>query len=210
MAGAAEQHWESVYSTKGAETVSWFEKTPKLSVELIQSCNLDPSSARIIDVGGGASALAETLLVDTGFSSVTVLDLSQTALNVARERMGPNVAARCTFLHQDILTMEPPPKPFDLWHDRAVFHFMKTEEQKLRYLTVLRASLARKGYLILATFSKAGPLKCSGLDVEQYDASKMQAVLGDDFLLLRTVIVQHTTPAGGQQEFCYALFQKNH
>ena len=175
-----------------------------MSLKYVESCKT-AHNAKIIDVGGGESLLAKCL-IEKGFSEITVLDISAHALEEANKQLG--LREGCTFLHQSVLNMVPPEQAFSLWHDRAVFHFLTFEHDKQRYLMILRASLAVGGFIVLATFSLNGPKKCSGLDVEQYDALKMQEFLGDSFLLLQTEEVMHKTPSGSEQEFCYALFRR--
>lgn len=197
-------HWETVYQTKDPESVSWYQPEPKPSLELFDSLKLEPN-AHILDVGGGDSRLADHLL-HRGFSELTVLDLSQTALDRARKRLGPE-GGKVRWIATDILDFEPN-QPIDLWHDRAAFHFLTDPKEVRDYLRILRRGLKPGGYLILGTFSTEGPERCSGLPVQQYSAQGLQALLGPGFSPLRCFLRDHVTPGGGRQNFLYCLFQR--
>jgi ubiquinone/menaquinone biosynthesis C-methylase UbiE len=162
-------------------------------------------SSRIVDVGGGASLLVDRL-VARGFTGVTVVDVSEAALGVARQRLGPR-AATVAWVVSDARRLELA-EPVDLWHDRAVFHFMTGAEDRKAYLDGLRRTVRPGGHVVLATFAPQGPDKCSGLPVSRYDASGLVAALGTGFCLLKSLVHRHQTPSGGSQPFTYALFRR--
>jgi trans-aconitate methyltransferase len=193
------QHWESVYQQKSADEVSWFQIHPEYSLDLIRAAGVAKNQP-VIDVGGGAAHLVDTLL-DAGYADVTVLDIAATALEQAKTHLGTR-AAQATWLESDV-TAFIPPKPYAMWHDRAVFHFLTDAGDRAKYLAVLRRALPAGGHLIIATFAPDGPERCSNLPVERYDADKLQAVLGNEFRLLETRSEEHRTPAGKVQHFLY-------
>jgi 2-polyprenyl-3-methyl-5-hydroxy-6-metoxy-1,4-benzoquinol methylase len=198
-------HWESVYATKEPEQVSWYRPHLDTSLALIE--RLAPShSAAIIDVGGGASTLADDL-VRRGYAKVTVLDLSETALRAAKERLG-SASAQIQWLAADVCEANLPLDYYDLWHDRAVFHFLTLPEQRASYVARAAASVKRNGHLIISTFGPAGPKRCSGLDTARYDAAALEAEFGTQFVLTESRIEWHTTPSGGQQQFLYCAFKR--
>lgn len=202
------QHWQRVYLEKDSSKVSWFEDSPVASLELLQCANLTSASS-VIDVGGGASGLVDALLT-RGYENLTVLDISSAALNVTRARLG--AAAQCvTWLAADITTAQLPVAAYDVWHDRAVLHFLTDASSRTTYVAALKNSLRRGGHALIATFAPDGPLKCSGLETIRYDAPALLEVLGaDEFALLEDRLVQHVTPSGGTQIFTYALFKRSH
>ena len=204
MAGKA--HWEDVYQTKRPDEVSWFLETTKLSLDLIHDAGLRPSDA-VIDVGGGASRLVDALL-DEGFEDLSVLDLSGAALEAAQERLGAR-AERVNWIEADITQVELAPERYQLWHDRAVFHFMTTPDQRAAYKRALTKALRPSGYLIMATFAENGPEKCSGLPVQRYSVEALSAELGADFTLLKSCREAHHTPWGSVQQFIYGLFKRS-
>ena len=202
-----QQHWQRVYVEKNAKTVSWFEDSPVASLELLQSANLTSASS-VIDVGGGASALVDTLLA-LGLTNLTVLDISPAGLDVARARLG-TAAERVTWLAADITRANLTQSAYDVWHDRAVFHFLTDTSSRTAYVTALKNSLRPNGYALIATFAPDGPLECSGLETMRYDAPALLEVLGaDQFVLLEQRRVTHVTPSGGAQAFTYALFRRS-
>lgn len=198
-----QQHWEEVYRGKEEGEVSWYQEYPDTSLQLIERAGLD-SDAPVIDVGGGASMLVDNLL-RKGFCRLAVLDISASAIECARQRLGDQ-AGQIEWLVADVTRFHPDHR-FALWHDRAVFHFLTETEERHRYLEVLKSALEEGGYLVLATFAQDGPEQCSGLPVERYDTDKMQAVLGKSFALLESRRETHVTPAGKEQRFTYALFR---
>ncbi len=198
-------HWEDLYQTKGPGQVSWYQEHAQLSLQLIQRTQVK-KSANIIDVGGGASILVDDLLAD-GFQNVTVLDISQTALRAAQDRLGV-LAAHVTWMEADITRAVLPRQTYEVWHDRAVFHFLTKAEDRLVYVKVLKDSLKIGGYVIMATFALDGPRECSGLDTMQYDARSLSQELGEDFHLVQSLPETHHTPFGTEQKFIYCCFRK--
>jgi SAM-dependent methyltransferase len=193
-------HWERAHTERTADQVSWYEPLPQRSLKLIQATKLD-HDASILDVGGGASSLAARLLA-TGYTDLTVADISPVALAHAQTELGAS-AARITWIEADIRTHDFG-RCFDLWHDRAVFHFMVNPADRNRYLDVLHKTLRPGGHLILATFGPQGPTQCSGLPVDRYGADDVQRILGDNFELLSSTLATHRTPSGRSQQFHYA------
>jgi SAM-dependent methyltransferase len=196
-------HWEGVYAG-GYEDVSWFQARPDFSLRLIRSTGI-AKDAGIIDVGGGASSLVDCLLGE-GYSPLAVLDISPSAIGYARKRLGDG-AKRVSWFEADVTTFDPP-RRFGLWHDRAVFHFLTDEAQRRAYVQTLRRTLTPDGAVIIATFAKDGPTRCSGLPVERYDAQKISAELGPEFSLVEQVREVHRTPPGNEQAFVYFDFRK--
>jgi len=197
-------HWESVYHTKVPTQVSWFQEHPELSLKFIEQTGID-KSAQIIDVGGGASTLVDDL-IGAGYRNVTVLDISGAALDVAQQRLGAKAAA-VTWLEEDVTQVRLPEKFFDVWHDRAVFHFLTGAEDRLRYVDAVQRSVKTGGHVIVATFGLEGPMRCSGLDVVRYSADSLHDEFGDDFQLIDKTTESHHTPSGTEQQFvyCYCL-----
>jgi SAM-dependent methyltransferase len=202
VAEETKAHWDQVYRAKAPDQVSWYQERPAVSLALIEAARLPPT-ARIIDVGGGASRLVDHLL-DEGYDDLTVVDISAHALERAQERLGAR-ANRVSWVRQDITSLRDLP-PFDLWHDRAVFHFLIHPRDRQRYVEALRSELTVGGSAILATFAPEGPERCSGLPVKRYDADALGAELGDPFELVDARTEQHRTPAGKTQAFTYARF----
>lgn len=198
-------HWDQVFSSKASDQVSWYQAYPALSLQMMAAAGAGPHS-RIIDVGCGASRLIDCLL-EQGIGQVTALDVSGAALQVLRLRLGQQ-AARLTWIEGDITRVELPQEGYDIWHDRAVFHFLGTAQQRQRYRAALHRALKPGGTAILATFAPDGPPRCSGLDVCRYDARGVLAELGDAFELLEEQRELHTTPGGAQQAFVYGRFSK--
>ena len=204
MAGKA--HWEDVYTQKRPDEVSWFLETATQSLDLINAIAPQPSDA-IIDVGGGASRLVDALLA-AGFSDLSILDLSAAALKAAQDRLGDK-ASRVQWIEADITQIELAPARYDIWHDRAVFHFMTTKEQRDAYKRNLTNALRPSGHVIIATFAENGPEKCSGLPVQRYSVEALSAELGPDFTLIKSCREAHRTPWGSVQEFIYCLFKRS-
>lgn len=197
-------HWENVYQDKSPLDVSWYQKEPALSLELIRRAQLASNEA-IIDVGGGASVLVDHLYKE-GFTNLAVLDISDNALASAKKRLGKS-AKSIEWLEADITQFEPPHQ-FSLWHDRAVFHFLTDQSDRKHYVKALKHALRPGGHLIIAAFVIGGPEKCSGLKVVQYNAEKLIAELGDDFELIEERNESHNTPANKEQKFTYFRFIK--
>lgn len=195
-------HWETVYETKNPEQVSWTQEVPKTSLDLIHSLNL-LKSAKIIDVGGGDSNLVDHLL-EAGFENITVLDISEHALEKAKKRLGDK-AKNVTWIVSDITAFKPE-STYDLWHDRATFHFLTQEEQISKYRQILKNSVNQ--FLIIATFSEKGPLKCSGLEISQYSEEKLSLKLNEDFEKINCLTQDHKTPFDTYQNFLFCSFKK--
>jgi len=194
-------HWEDVYRTKRSNEVSWYQPEATLSLELIRCAVPDPS-ARVIDVGGGASTLVDGLL-EAGYSNVSVLDLT-TALAEARRRLG-DLASRVQWLEDDVLNVVLPEAAYDLWHDRAVFHFLTDAADRAAYVAQVRRAVRPGGHVLVATFAEDGPLKCSGLPIARYSAEALHHEFNGGFELVDSVREIHVTPAGVRQSFQYCL-----
>ncbi len=195
--------WERVYATKGEAGVSWYQAEPRCSFELIES--LAPSSGRIIDVGGGASVLVDRLL-DLPFAKVAVLDISETALAKAQSRLGDR-AGRVDWITADVTEIQDI-GTFDVWHDRAVFHFLTDESDRKLYTELAARSLPPGGFLIIACFAVDGPTRCSDLDVRRYDKASLSAELGDAFEFVTESRETHMTPWNAPQSFFYGVFRR--
>jgi SAM-dependent methyltransferase len=194
------QHWETVYSSKPSDAVSWYQPHADRSLQLIQATGLGPQT-KVIDVGGGASTLVDDLLLH-GYQDVSVMDLSASALAVARARQAP-MEARVQWLVADVTTAELPAHAFDVWHDRAVFHFLTRAEDRRAYVAQVLRSVKPGGHVIVATFADDGPLQCSGLPVMRYAPEGLHAEFGEPFTLVAHQREAHTTPFGTVQQFVY-------
>jgi SAM-dependent methyltransferase len=199
------EHWDNAYLTRPLEKLGWYEPHLETSLKWINELDLG-HGANIVDVGGGASTLVDDLLI-AGYRSITVVDLSPRSLQLASERLGER-AELVTWLSVDITTSPLPTSHYDLWHDRAVFHFMASAEQRLLYRNNLLQSLRPGGHLIIATFAPEAPPKCSGLLVERYSAAELESALGSEFRLRRHQEVLHITPGGVDQMYLYCHFQR--
>lgn len=197
-------HWEGVYSGRGVQSVSWYQARPETSLRLIADLGIGPADA-VIDVGGGASSLVDHL-VEREFGNVTVVDIAGTALDAARARLGAK-AAQVKWLAGDILGLKPR-GPFDLWHDRAVFHFLTGAAERARYVATLAAAVPAGGHAIMATFAEDGPERCSNLPVRRYSPEQLAAELGPDFRMIASLRETHLTPSGGSQNFIYCCFRR--
>ncbi|HBC0466395.1 TPA: class I SAM-dependent methyltransferase [Legionella pneumophila] len=197
------QHWEGIYAEKSPENLSWFQKEPILSIKFIQK--FSDNKSRIIDVGGGISTFVDHLL-GLGYSHVAVLDISGKAIEHVKKRLADE-ASQVEWYVNDI-TQFTPSHTYDIWHDRAVFHFLIDEKSRKSYLNVLKNTIKSGGYVIIASFAKEGPQKCSGLDIVQYDTSSIQKEFGDEFILLESHPEIHVTPGGNEQRFIYFIFQR--
>lgn len=198
-------HWETVYKTKASTEVSWFQEHPKLSLEFIERTNVAKSS-QIIDVGGGASTLVDDLL-ERNYQNITVLDISASALQVAQERLGAKSEV-ITWLEADITQVELPHSFYDVWHDRAVFHFLTHAADRQKYVKAVISSVKTGGHVIIATFGIDGPTRCSRLEIVRYDPDSLHDEFGDNFDLLHTASESHETPFGTKQKFIYCYFRK--
>ena len=194
------EHWETVYERKRTDEVSWYRPHLEQSLRFIDAAGLGRDAA-IIDVGGGASTLVDDLL-GRGYSNITVLDVSPRAIASAKARLGER-AARVRWLISDITQVELPSGTYDFWHDRAVFHFLDSAEERRRYVAAVRRSVKPGGHVLIATFGPDGPTKCSGLDVVRYGADDLHAQFGGDFEKVGSATEVHTTPWGAAQQFVY-------
>lgn len=201
----AKAHWEHVYTTKAPTQVSWHQDHLFLSLQLIRRTGM-PRTGHLIDVGGGTSTLVDDLLA-AGFQSITVLDVSATALQVARTRLGPQ-AGTVTWMEADITQAAFPDKIFDVWHDRAVFHFLTHPTDRQHYIDRVRAAVRPGGYVIVASFAADGPQQCSGLDVMRYSSDSLHHEFGQGFALIESVSENHHTPFGTEQKFIYCLCRR--
>lgn len=197
-------HWENIYNTRNLTEVSWYQKKPKVSLELIHSFDL-PKNAAIIDIGGGDSNLAD-YLIDEGFSNIDVLDISKTALEHLQNRLGER-AENLNFIQADAADFQSEEK-YELWHDRATLHFLTEEWQVKNYIKTLEASVVKGGYVILATFSEKGPTMCSGRKIKQYSKQDLKALLHEKFENLECKNIDHTTPSGAVQNFTFCSFKR--
>lgn len=204
METTLETHWETVYQTKDTTKVGWYQTKPQISLDFIGKTQLSKDEI-IIDVGGGDSKLVDYLLAD-GFQDITVLDISETALEKIKQRLKER-QVQVKFVVSNILDFYPMEKIL-LWHDRAVFHFLTGEMEQKEYLNLVKESIASGGYLILATFSKSGPSICSGLPVQQYDIQDLKEFFRLGFHLLEGINYDHITPAGSPQNYSVCLFQR--
>jgi SAM-dependent methyltransferase len=197
-------HWNRVYASKSETEVSWYQAEPALSLQLIrQFC---PAGGSVIDVGGGASLLLDRLL-DEHFKKLAVLDISAEALGRSKARLGAK-ADEVQWLVGDVTELTTLGE-FDIWHDRAVFHFLTDQEDRRRYAQLAAQTLPAGGHLILATFAGDGPTRCSGLDVCRYDVLSARKELGDAFSIVGELNETHTTPWGKPQNFFYGVFRRD-
>ena len=202
MSKNAITHWDTVYRTKAPNAVSWYRPHLERSIDLIQRVAPD-HSASIIDVGGGESTLVDDLLAK-GYRNVSVLDISPTAIEVARKRVG-KLARHVTWLPTDVTHAVLPSHHYDVWHDRAVFHFLTRQDERTAYVQRVAGSMKLGGHVIVATFGPEGPTKCSGLDVVRYDAQSLHAEFGRHFQLMESATELHQTPFDTTQQFLYCL-----
>lgn len=204
MDNEKQAHWEKVYDTKDDNEVSWYQAVPGTSLALVTEF-AKGSDAQIIDVGGGNSNLVKELL-DKGYQELSVLDISVKALERTQAKLA-NKAEKVNWIVSDVLDMKLTTQ-YDVWHDRATFHFLTNKDEVAQYVDLVTESIASGGYLILATFSTNGPFKCSGLEITQYDAAGMEQLFGDAFDLVRSFTELHQTPFDTQQEFTFAVFKR--
>ena len=201
----SKDHWETVYATKPVDSVSWFQPHASQSAQLVGETGVAKSAA-IIDVGGGASTLVDDLLRG-GYANLTVLDLSASALEASRKRLGAD-AGTVRWVEADILDAGLPDDGYDVWHDRAVFHFLTQPEDRRTYVRALTRAVKAGGHVIMATFAEDGPVRCSGLPVMRYSPEGLADALGNGFTLVQTVSQAHQTPAGATQKFLFCRFRK--
>ena len=195
-------HWETVYETKQPNEVSWTQENPKTSLDFIRETHLD-KTAKIIDIGGGDSKLVDYLL-EEGYENISVLDISANALERAKKRLGEN-AKKVNWIVSDITEFKPE-TAYDIWHDRATFHFLTTSEQIKKYTEITQKWI--NGFLIIGTFSENGPKKCSGLDIKQYSETAIENQFSDNFKKLKCIAEEHITPFETKQNFTFCLFEK--
>ncbi|UWU77402.1 methyltransferase domain-containing protein [Bradyrhizobium huanghuaihaiense] len=197
-------HWDNVYATKGEAEVSWYQDSPATSLAMIRAANSDHDAA-IIDIGGGASRLVDALLQD-GYRRLSVLDLSANALDVAKKRIG-KAATTVDWIVADATTWQPT-RTYDVWHDRAAFHFLTDPDDRAAYAESLRSAVSPGGQVIIATFAPDGPEKCSGLPVQRHDSASLAAELGPEFELVEARSETHHTPWNSTQAFQFSRFRR--
>lgn len=195
-------HWETVYETKNPNQVSWTQEIPITSLNFIKSFDLTKES-KIIDIGGGDSKFVD-FLIEEGFENITVLDISEKAIEKAKKRLGTK-AEKVNWIVSDITDFEPS-ETFDVWHDRATFHFLTSEKQIEKYMKIARKSVS--GYLTVGTFSENGPKKCSGLDIKQYSEETLTAQMDNGFEKIKCITENHTTPFDTTQNFIFCSFKR--
>ena len=203
---SSKMHWDTFYKSHAPAGVSWHQPHLTQSLQLISRTGIDPAGD-IIDVGGGASTLVDDLL-DQRFTHVAVLDISSEVLNAARSRLGER-ADDVTWIEADVTEAALPHHGYEVWHDRAVFHFLTRVQEREGYVRAVRHALQPGGHLIMATFGLNGPTRCSGLEVIRYSAETLRAEFGEEFTLLERLHEEHRTPFGTQQAFIYCYFRRS-
>lgn len=198
-------HWENIYENKPLDTVSWFQPIPETSLEFIRNLYLDKEVA-IIDIGGGDSFLVDHLL-EEGYTNITVLDISEKAIERAKERLG-NSAVKVKWIVSDITQFVSTEK-YDVWHDRAAFHFLTDEKDISKYLEIAEKSINPEGNLLIGTFSESGPTKCSGIEIKQYSEEKITRLFEPEFGKVNCALVDHKTPFDTFQNFIFCSFRRN-
>lgn len=198
------QHWENVFSTKQENEVSWYQPKPQTSIDFFTENNIS-KEAKIIDIGGGDSYLIDNL-IELGYQNLFLLDISANAIERIKNRLGAK-AENITFIVSDVLEFQPE-TAFDVWHDRASFHFLTTENEISSYKKLVSSSIHENGFLFLGTFSENGPLKCSGLEITQYSETKFESVFGSDFEKINCFTENHPTPFDTLQNFIFCTFKK--
>ena len=198
-------HWENIYENKNEDEVSWFQEKPDSSINIIDSLNLKKHS-KIIDVASGRSKLFKNL-IDKGYNDLTYLDISEAALKKSKEFLGDQ-SNKVKWIAEDILNFKTEEK-FDIWHDRAVFHFLTEQNQIKKYVDSASINISNDGYLIIGTFSENGPLKCSGLNVNRYSKQLIQETFIKNFKLINSFHIDHITPFNTSQNFLFSIFKKH-
>ncbi len=198
------KHWENIYQTKDLKDVSWYQPTPTTSLNFLKQFNI-PTTAKIIDVGGGDSFLVDHLL-DLGYTDLTVLDISASSLDRAKQRLGDR-ATKVKWIVADATTFKPT-ELYDFWHDRAAFHFLTQEEEITNYIDTIQKSIKPTGILVIGTFSEQGPKKCSGMGIKQYSETTMTDRLKKFFEKVKCITVDHKTPFDTIQNFVFCSFKK--
>lgn len=197
-------HWERIYQLKKLTEVSWYQAVPKTSLSFLNWLNI-PKTAKVIDVGGGDSFFVDNLL-DLGYQNITVLDISETAIKRAQKRLGER-SKQVQWIVSDIINFEPT-EIYDFWHDRAAFHFLTSEDDIKTYVSTAQQCIAKAGHLVIGTFSKSGPLKCSGIEIMQYSEDSMEQQFAPFFEKLDCQTIDHTTPFNTTQNFLFCSFKK--
>lgn len=198
------KHWENIYQTKELKDVSWFQPTPETSLDFFKQFNV-PTTAKVIDIGGGDSFLVDHLL-DLGYQDISVLDISAAAIDRAKQRLGER-AKKVKWIVADAATFKPTEK-YDFWHDRAAFHFLTDEQEISNYLQTAQESINPTGVLVIGTFSEQGPKKCSGIEIKQYSETSMTDRLKKFFEKIKCITVDHKTPFDTIQNFVFCSFRK--
>ncbi|KJF44800.1 SAM-dependent methyltransferase [Draconibacterium sediminis] len=198
------KHWEDIYQSKNTAEVSWFQSSPTTSLQFVKEFKL-PLSARIIDVGGGDSFMVDRLL-EMGYRNITVLDISETAIKKAQQRLGEK-ADTVKWIVADAAGFQPT-ETYDFWHDRAAFHFLTEKQEISNYVDTISSYVKPGGYLVLGTFSEQGPTKCSGIEIKQYSENTMTSLLTDFFNKIRCISVDHKTPFNTLQNFIFCSFRR--
>lgn len=201
----AKTHWEHIYETKAPTQVSWYQEHAQFSLQFIQKTGIRKTD-HLLDVGGGASTLVDDLLAE-GFQHISILDVSATALQLARQRLGAR-AAEVNWIEADITQAELPEQTYDLWHDRAVFHFLTQPADRQRYIDNVRRAVRVGGHIIVATFAPDGPERCSGLEVVRYSSESLHREFGRGFDLVNSTNETHHTPFGTDQKFIYCYCRR--
>ena len=199
------QHWDKIYATKQPREMSWSQEYPSTSLDFVHQAHLD-KHAHIIDIGGGNSKLVDFLL-EEGFENISVLDISEEALNKTKQRLGDK-AAKIHWIVCDVTEFQPT-DTYDFWHDRATFHFLTTEPQIVQYLSAARHAVKENGYVTIGTFSEDGPKKCSGLDVRQYSEETLVSEMADGFKKIKCITEEHKTPSNVSQHFLFCSFRRS-
>ena len=197
-------HWENVFATKKETEVSWYQQKPETSIQFFVENNI-PKDAKIIDIGGGDSYLIDSLL-DLGYTNLFLLDISANAIERIKNRLGVK-SDKVTFIVSDVLDFQPK-TTFDVWHDRASFHFLTTEKEIEMYKNLVSNSISENGFMFLGTFSENGPLKCSGLEITQYSEEKFEHIFGTNFSKMNCFEENHQTPFDTTQNFIFCTFKK--
>jgi 2-polyprenyl-3-methyl-5-hydroxy-6-metoxy-1,4-benzoquinol methylase len=197
-------HWENVFATKQEKEVSWYQQKPETSINFFTENNIS-KDAKIIDIGGGDSYLIDSLL-DLGYTNLFLLDISANAIERIKNRLGAK-SEQVTFIVSDVLDFQPK-TTFDVWHDRASFHFLTTEKEIEMYKNLVSNSISENGFMFLGTFSENGPLKCSGLEITQYSEEKFERIFGADFSIINCFEENHQTPFDTTQNFIFCTFKK--
>ncbi|MDO9208387.1 MAG: class I SAM-dependent methyltransferase [Sulfuricurvum sp.] len=201
-----QRHWENVYTTKDVSKVGWYQQEPAISLSLLQKIGSTPKDV-FIDVGCGTSTLTDAL-IESGYQDITLLDISPSALNIVKKRLGAT-ADLPVYCVEDVCHFSTK-KLFDVWHDRAVFHFLQQEEEQQEYLQTLHTSLSPDGYALIGTFAVDGPESCSNLPVRQYNEERMKNLVQERFDILEVIEETHITPSGNEQRYCFFILKSIH